>query len=536
MSTTYNIYKIKHEKIDQLLEKLDAVGLVEQKTQLTKKYSMTFYFSRNVRGNDIWWWEVYRDFFNDDINEPKNTFHYGVLLCRNTETPEEIYAVSLGKSHFYLSKFIHPDFGIHLAVRMADENTILLKKSRHFAGTKRQDVSSYQRFQLGNYEPGESVDHLKLKASNKEIWGDRNIIFADSIQMDINTSPIDLAAIFDQIKTTIEGRELIQLPKLEPAADSLIDELDRSLFASIKEMRANVNIEEFYIYGVAICFNFQNYSYRLSCKKFNQPGFHTKRLGNSVEISQIRDFLLENGDITNINELRIQFKSEDHGAFTKDLKEIIDVAIDYDGFQYFLKGGDWYKFNQTFMDYLKRSLHSIESEIKEDLDEDDYKRWKTDKERMIEAGEDLDDHLTYRESYFNKKQCIDSGFTLLDRQLTAIQSLEPEKRKYKIEIADLFKEGEIISVKISETSQQLIYNIEQSKDSIELIKRGTIRFDEELTTASLWFVFEEAIERITQLNSIQFLLAIESWQKLIKSFNLKPKIYISRHINKTQKN
>lgn len=533
MSTTYNIYKIKHEKIDQLLEKLNAVCLTEQKTQSTKNYLMTFYFSKNVRGNDVWWWEVYRDFFNDDINEPKNIFHYGMLLCRNIDKPEEIYAVSLGKSHFYLSKFIHPDFGIHLAVRMADEDTILLKKSRHFAGTKRQDVSSYQRFQLGNYEPGESVDHLKLKASNKEIWGERNIIFADSIQMDINRSPIDLAAIFDQIETTIVGQELIQLPKLEPAAENLTEDLDSSLLTSIKEMKANVQVEEFYIHGVNICFHFHNYSYRLSCKKPNQAGFYKKNLGNSIEIASIKDFLSENQDITSINELRIQFKNEEQGAFTKDLKELMDVAIDYEGFQYFLKGGEWYKFNQTFMEYLKRSLDSIETEIKEDLDEADYQRWKIDKERRINANEVLDDRLTYRESYFNKKQCTDNGFTLLDRQLTPIQSLEQGKGKYKVEIADLFKEGEIVSVKISETSHQLIYNIEQSKDSVELIQRKTIQLNEELTTASLWFVFEQDIQRITQFNSIQFLLAIESWQKLIKSFNLKPKIYISKHKKQT---
>jgi hypothetical protein len=47
------------------------------------------------------------------------------------DNPKEIYAVSLGKSHFYLSKFIELDFGISLAIRMANEQSILLKKSRY---------------------------------------------------------------------------------------------------------------------------------------------------------------------------------------------------------------------------------------------------------------------------------------------------------------------------------------------------------------------------------------------------------------------
>lgn len=529
MHNTYNIYKVKYGKIDQLLAKLGAVGLTEQKTLQPNKYSMTFYYSENIRGNEVWWWQIYREFFNDGVKEPKNIFHFGILLCLNGEKPEEIYAVSLGKSHFYLSKFIYPDFGIQLAVRMADENTILLKKSRYFAGTKRQDVSSYQRFQLGSYEPGESVDHLKLKASNKDVWGDRNIIFADSIQMDMDRSPVDLAVIFDQIDANIAGQEIIHLPKLEPVEDELVEELDRLLFASIKDMKGNVQIEEFYVYGVAICFSFHDYDYRLSCKRSGQAGSYRLDIGNTLEVSDISGFLNDHQDITDLNEVRIQFRNDDQGAFTKILKEVLDLPVDHGGYQYFLKNGDWYQFNQTFMEYLKRSLDSIDTELRDDLNEADYQQWKAEKERQIEAGDPVDDNLTYRESYFNKKQCTDNGFILLDRQLTQIQALEQGKKKYKVEIADLFKNGEIISVKISDTNHQLIYNIEQSKDAVELIKRGVVQFDEELTTAALWFVFEDDIQKITQFNSIQFLLAIESWQKLVKNFNLKPKLYISKH-------
>ncbi|AZE10990.1 hypothetical protein C4K05_2769 [Pseudomonas chlororaphis subsp. aureofaciens] len=530
MYNTYNIYKIKHEKIDQLKEKLNAVGLEEQKTLLSKKYSMTFYFSNNLIGNEIWWWQTYRDFFKEDIPEPKNIFHFGMLLCHNNDNPEIIYAVSLGKSHFYLSKFIHPDFGIDLAVRMADENTILLKKSRYFAGTKRQDVSSYQSFQLDSYEPGESVDHLKLKASNKEIWGDRNIIFADSIQMDMDKNPFDLSDIYDQIDSNIMEKEVIHLPKLESVPDELTEELDSLLFTAIKNMEGNVKVEEFYVYGVTICFSFHDYGYRLSTKKPGQDGYYRKDIGNTLEISNIADFLNEHPDIDKINSIRIQFKNDESGLFTKDLKEVLDLPIEHEGYHYFLRNGDWHKFNQTFMEYLKRSLNSIETLQGEDLNEADYDLWKIEKERKIAIGEPVEDKLLYRETYFNKKQCIDHGFTLMDRQLTLIQALEKGKAKYRVEVADLFRDGEIISVKISETNHQLIYNIEQSKDAIELITRGTIPFEETLTTAALWFVFEGDVKKITDFNSIQFLLAIESWQKLVKNLGLKPRLYISKHI------
>lgn len=529
MNNTYNIYKVKHSKLAQLKEKLNAVGLLEQKTLISNNYSMTFYFSDKVKGNDIWWWETYRDFFNDDVIKPINIFHFGMLLCHHTDRPEQTYAVSLGKAHFYLSKLIHYDFGIDLAVRMADENTILLKKSRYFTGTKRQDVSSYQRFQPNGYEPGESVDHLKLRASDKDLWGERNIIFADSIQMDMDRNPLELAEIFDRIEASMKCEEIIRLPKLEAVTDELSTELDKLLFMSIKTRQGNVKIEEFHVYGVAICFSFHDYDYRLSAKKPEDPGMYRKNVGNALTIDAVSDFLAEHDDIDDINVVRVQFKNDDHGLFTQELKEVLDIPIAFDGYHYFLRSGEWYKFNQTFMDYLKHSLDMIETVLKEPLDEADYIRWRDEKQRKIDAEEYVDDKLTYRESYFNKKQCADHGYLLLDRQLTQLQSMERGRRQYRVEVADLFKDKEIISVKISDTGPELIYNIEQSRDAVELIKRGEIEFEQGVEAATLWFVFEDEIQRITEFNSIQFLLAIESWQKLVRSLDLTPRIYISKH-------
>lgn len=119
---------------------------------------------------------------------------------------------------------------------------------------------------------------------------------------------------------------------------------------------------------------------------------------------------------------------------------------------------------------------------------------------------------------------------MLDRQLKAIQSLDTKGKNYKIEVADLFKNNEIISVKISEKPQDLIYNIEQSKGAVELIQQGVIQFEYKLESAALWLVLEKPVSSLIQINSIQFLLAVDSWKKRVEFFGLKPKIYISEHI------
>lgn len=524
MPNTYNIYKIKHHKIKELKEKLKSVGLVEQKTLPVSNYSKTFYFSENIKGNDVWWWEIYKEFFNDNVKEPKNTFNFGVLLCQNLENEEKIYAVSLGKSHFYLSKFIHLDFGIDLAIHVADESSILLKKSRYFTGTKRQDVSSYQQFQKDSYEAGESVDHLKLKAAKKEIWGERNIIFADSIQMDMDKQPLELSAIFQLIDESFCGEKIIHLPKLESVGAEATSELDKLLLEHLKNANGEVLIEEFQVHGIAICFSFHDYDYEIKAKGENSN--YRKALGNSIDVQSISDFLGEHPDVTDINNVTVQFKNEDTGRFTRSLKEILDCPIEYEEQQYFLKSGEWFLFNQTFMEYLRRSLGSIEIKLEEPLVESAFIAWQ--KKKRENAKPD-DDKVDYREAYFNQKICVERGCQLLDRVLTDIKSLEQKRRSYQVEVADIYNDGEIISVKISKKKPELIYNIEQSRDAITLIKNKTIKFDEELRSAALWFVFEDDVKKITDVNSIQFLLAVESWHKLVTSHGLIPRIYISKH-------
>ncbi|NHB57600.1 TIGR04141 family sporadically distributed protein [Acinetobacter sp. 194] len=528
MINTYNIYSLKVEEFSGLLEKIKSVGLVEQKSQIYDNYEMTFYFSEKVEGNDIWWFETYKEFINVQGKTPKNIFHFGLLICKNEDNPNEIYAVSLGKSHFYLAKFIKPNFGITLAVRMGDEKTTILKKSRYFTGTKRHEVSSYENFNVNSYESGESVEHLKIKASNHEIWGDKNIIFADSIQLNVNKSPNELAQILNEISDTLNNEEIIKLPKLEPVTDVDLIKVFDSKILSLLNQDFCIGVEEINISGVNISFRFNEHNYELIYKK-DRRQLANLDLGNSLDDLRISEFIKTNG-VTDIDDLYLRFKIEDSGRFTQPLKEILDFYINHDGFHYFLKCGKWFKFNETFTEYLKKSLEQLEINFKQDLIECKYLDWKIAKETKIKEGEEIDNKITYREYYFNLTLCNNYGYELLDRQLKEIQSLNVKAKKYKVEIADLYKDNEIISVKISENPQDLIYNIEQSKSSLELIKQGKISFDYNLESASLWLVLEKPISSIIEINSIQFLLALDSWKKHVEFFGLKPKIYISKHI------
>ncbi|EPJ4994412.1 DUF6119 family protein, partial [Klebsiella pneumoniae] len=65
--------------------------------------------------------------------------------------------------------------------------------------------------------------------------------------------------------------------------------------------------------------------------------------------------------------------------------------------------------------------------------------------------------------------------------------------------------------------------------TIQTIQRGAIEFKSSITDVVLWISTTKKVKNLIDINSIQFLLAIQTWKEIIEGFNLKPKIYYSHH-------
>ncbi|HGW6113245.1 DUF6119 family protein [Proteus mirabilis] len=529
MLVSYNIYRMPYGLLSDLTKKIIKEGLVEQKSIQHKNYNLTFYFSDKLKGNEVWWWEIFSDFFNEGIEKPYNIFYFGLLIGYKKNNPEYCYLISLGKSHFYLRKFIEMDFGLNIALRIANDDNILLKKSRFFCGSKSQEVSSYSQFVQGSYFPGESVEHLKTKAKETDRWGSNNIIFSDSIQLSLDGEPTALVDIFDYIDTSLATEEKIKFPKSERITDETkIEELDRQLIDSITKENANIAIDEFQSFGASIIINNISTYFKLYTKVKGSRKYHkyTNKI-NDIKLKDVNKFIIEN-KIDDINKIFVKITTETNGGYTVSLKEILSVTYTEGNDHYFLKKGMWNKFNDTFMEDLRTSLKSIKFEVKSELKETEFEKWQLDKKKNIADGISKN-KLYYREYFFNEKMSNEKNYILLDRELKKIPSLRKGSRDYNIEIADLYKEGEIIAVKISDKPHALIYNIQQSITTIQNIKRGVIIFNKPLTDVVLWISTTKKISELIEINSIQFLLAIQNWKEIVEGFNLKPKIYYSHH-------
>jgi len=515
--------------LPDLVKKIQNEGLIEQKSIIHEGYQLVFYFSDKLKGNEVWWWDVFSGFFKAGVKKPHNIFYFGLLIGHKEKEAENCYLISLGKSHFYLSKFIELDFGLKVAMRIANDDKILLKKSRFFCGGKNQEASTYSEFVKGAYFAGESIEHLKTKARETDKWGCNNITFSDSIQLSLDGDPLKLVDVFNDIDKSLENDGDIEFPKSEKVIDEYkIKELDIYLYNSILNESASVVIDEIQSHGGEISINNSSNYYKMHTKI--EGGWRYDKSSNKINDVMIKDVksFIEVNNLSDINKIFVKVTNENNGGYTNTIKEIISITYTEGSEHYFLKRGVWHRFNTAFMKYLSLSLASIDFINRDDLKEEEFEDWQRVKEKEIGDGESKD-KLKYREYYFNEKMSINQGYELLDRQLTRIPSMKEGGKDYNVEIADLYKDGELIAVKISDKPSDLIYNIEQSKTTIQAIKRGTLSFEKTLTHVALWISTTKKADKIIDINSIQFLLTVQTWKEVVEGFNLKPRIYYSFH-------
>lgn len=88
----FNLYKINPTQRDELVKKFQSVGLSKIGSKSIDGFYLDFYFSEEPDAIDIWWTDIYKDFFGT-TEKPKNKIYFATLLIYNSQT---VYAVSLG--------------------------------------------------------------------------------------------------------------------------------------------------------------------------------------------------------------------------------------------------------------------------------------------------------------------------------------------------------------------------------------------------------------------------------------------------------
>lgn len=547
-----SIFKIKDDaEIEEIISKIREnqenkyeSRYLEKDVQLNnKKYSLKFFFyiNQNSGATIDWYTEISSLFQNEEVIQKSVYSGYGILLIYCDEFK---YVFTFGRATYLLSKYIDWDFGLEMAAKMLDKNSINAQSSKFFSTSKNKSLIVYNKGRF-NPEAGESFDLINATISEAENHStirelcnyiSTKVGFSSGLKIVVSMEEItikdivNIMILMNRIYIKYENR--LNIPKLlfiKPT-DEIIVRLNQKLNEDIfKDENINISLNMYAIIDSEITLLDNITKYRLICNKNN-------REYNVLDINDIKEFMLEN-KINNIEDVKLKIFYNDMSRNLNVLK-IIDYTteLDNENAYFCLYDGRWAKFNIDYVEQVDKNIGEINREIvcfdsRYDLS---YKELEEIKEK---EGKELLNILTstnvevnektlgnlYREFIYNYKVAKEESGKLLDR-----------KRYKDIEICDIYNKSELIHTKIGSPGD---YNecINQSINGFEIWNLNKERVKENLgiedvkTVTLLLITNNKKVlqnKNIKEFKSLRFKLNLIDWQRQINEYGKNAKVII----------
>jgi len=513
----YNIYKLKHNSLSDLVEKLTSVRYKELDLVQMGDYELTILFTPNPIPTPIWWLDQYSVLFGD-YSANENTIYSGAIIARNIKD-DSVYIVALGKTHFYIQEFIDYKFGLECAERIGSQSETKSKSSKLFGGQTSKTITSYTGSSVLNFSPGEATDYIKLKPVDKELWGKSYIHFGTSVQLgSINK---DLSTILDDIKQAEGSNPRFNLPRMIPVTDkALISQLDNELAEAINKDNCNIGIVDFELYGVDFVFA-QETGIRLYYEDTESKSYET------LDISDIKDFALTNNiNLGNcIRDIKAKLFVNDRGKHSTYLLKMIDFVGENNAF---LHQGKWYIFSKSFMEALEQLVSNVNVSRSEfEFSKSEHEQWK------IEQPEE--EKVNYRERYvIDKIVKSDTRYVENDRNF----DYKPSSGKtYAIEVSDIYdtETDEVIVVKIG-GAKDFGYAFDQAIRTLSMVLNNKYTYENKTTiqvnNIKLMLVSDQSVipSSASEINSLSFKIKLGELMRVASEKNVKLNLVFAKYV------
>lgn len=468
-----NLYKIdvtkRKEFIDKLGAKFEFLG--EQDYQLIDGVETTYtvgtYVSIPEKRNTLeWQWilDEYEYGKRETLASPR-----AVLVIENAD---EMYAVTYGLSYFAVDKFCDMEFAFDFARRKEFKQ---IKTTTLTAPNAQRNkmINVYLNYNDIAFDSGESYAKIKAKVKN-----DKNfVIHSDmmeigrSIKTQVPENSIDsILRFIEYVEEVRRKKELYKIPVFSKVRDeNIIDELDENLLNKIDENVECINISELDIVGATEIFNNNDATFTLKYKT-------CKTQIEELTKENIVQFIEDNNLRIKDDFLKIKVISNKNGdpVCTEEMKNLIDYTDDEK--RCLLLKGEWYLFNDDYVQYLQDSIDEIEVVYDPQFDFSDskwaeYVEEKYQQEKEFEEYDNLSEVVVrkkikdkyYAERVYNNMLSEEFGFENHDRSNETTGA-------GKIELMDLYKDKAMCAVKIGNSSAKLCYVVEQSITSMKMYK------------------------------------------------------------------
>ena len=224
---------------------------------------------------------------------------------------------------------------------------------------------------------------------------------------------------------------------------------------------------------------------------------------------------------------------------TDTMKRLIDYTDDEK--KCLLLKGEWYYYNDDYIDYLKDSIEELDVIYKPEYDfgkaklkEYQNKQYELEKDFLEYNGlsstqikKEIEKKY-YAENAFNHYIADMYGFAIYERELEQIKG-------EKIELMDLYKDKTMFAVKIGKSSAKLSYVVDQSISALKMYKHNQLKDMPEINKVAIWIILKRKIhlpERNGQpdlsiLKMITLKNRLDEWKKEVRILGYSPIIYLN---------
>lgn len=468
-----NLYKIDENKKDDFLnkltEKFEFIGEQDYNSMENEKivYTVGTYVNIPEERKPLeWQWIL--DEYDYEIEGVMASPRAVLVIEGGTVT----YAVTYGLSYFAVDKYCDIDFAFDFARRISFKQ---IKTTTLTAPNAQRNkmINVYLNYRELSFDSGESYAKIKAKMTiEKEFTLHGELVeIGHSIKTQLSENSVDCILRFIEYVESVRAREeLHKIPVFSKIKDEkIIQELDHRLIEKIEENIECINISELDIIGATEIFNSNDASFTLK---------YGKKHKDIQELTKdnILKFMDENGLKIKNNFLDLKVVSNKNGepVCTDVMKRLIDFTDDDK--RCLLLKGEWYSFNDDYVQYLQDSIAELEViyDPKYDFSNKKLSDYVNRKYREEKDGVEYEGLTTeeikrkikdkyYAERVFNNILSEQFGFENHDRD-------DDETGAGKIELMDLYKDGTMYAVKIGNSSAKLSYVVEQSISSTRMYK------------------------------------------------------------------
>ncbi|WP_206488392.1 DUF6119 family protein [Rhodococcus sp. KRD162] len=492
-----NIFRVPSDQWGPLKKKLAEKQLVSTSELEQDGWSGDFLFCTHPPPGNIPWVQDFSSFIG--ASNYYNRSYFGAMLL---EKEDSCYAITFGKSHFFVRPYCDYDFGIELGKRIADERDISQTAARRYQGKQRKDIRSFAEQTRLNVPPGNSVEFLqgKIIPEKSETFGPR-AKFGTSALVESDITPEEVGSLLSAIEAEIKVKARFKLPRTLVLSDE--EEITRYDEKLIDELMSPVGTSDiatdtFDLFGVDFVFSSSG-SFSIKCGHFK--AWDVDRL----TMKEVKEYIAEK-DIprSRVLSLKVTHRRENDPDFTQSIKEAVDFICDED--RVVLRGGKWLKFNEDYLEALDAAIRRIAVEETEpDL-----------VETKLTEGE-FNGSLSHH------------GYEVADKDFDILKT----SGKAPSEAWDLQRDETVYAVKFG-TPQKLNYVVDQASSVLELIHNGANLYPiPPFRRYCLWFGYraKRRPDSLADSGSIILKQKVEAWARQCENVGFMPVIKLSRKMH-----